>query len=245
MIERGVLKHVLLAYRAASAHLATETLPPVGAITDDAQIIADYIESFHEGLEGAYVFARVSVSSAATARLVHTLMVQHDRGRHLTAAILTATASGCDLSSPSARAALQTYLDQFVRMCEPHEAWEDTVHLPGAAGHDSPATPSTNSPNASPTSRTLGTAITHSPRSWTASPASNSNSASPSSPRSPRPTRRPDEPTQPASSNSVPRSGDRAISRPVPQLADAALPPVGPRLPIATTRPLMGADHGH
>jgi hemerythrin-like domain-containing protein len=125
MIEHGVLKRVLLAYRAAASRLASGELPPAGAITDAAQIISDYVESFHEGLEEAYVFPRVQQTNTA---LVRTLLIQHDRGRHLTAAILT-TASA-DLASPATRTALQTYLNQFVRMYEPHEAWEDTVIYP-------------------------------------------------------------------------------------------------------------------
>jgi hemerythrin-like domain-containing protein len=55
-------------------------------------------------------------------------LVQHDRGRHLTAAILTGATD--DLSEASTRAAMQNYLAAFVRMYEPHEAWEDTVIYP-------------------------------------------------------------------------------------------------------------------
>ena len=56
----------------------------VGVVTDSAQLISDYIESFHEGLEEAYVLPRVAATQAG---LVRTLLIQHDRGRHLTAAI--------------------------------------------------------------------------------------------------------------------------------------------------------------
>ena len=127
MTEHGVLKRVLLAYRAASNQLADGRTPPAGAVLDAAQIVADYVESFHEGLEEAYVFPRVRRDDRY-ADLVTTLLIQHDRGRHLTAAI-TATA-GEDLRDPGPRAALRTYLDRFVAMYEPHEAWEDTVIYP-------------------------------------------------------------------------------------------------------------------
>jgi hemerythrin-like domain-containing protein len=127
MTEHGVLKRVLLAYRAASAQLAAGRTPPAGAVLDAAQIVADYVESFHEGLEEAYVFPRVRRDDRY-ADLVSTLLVQHDRGRHLTAAIISA--GGADLRDPATRNALRTYLDRFVTMYEPHEAWEDTVIYP-------------------------------------------------------------------------------------------------------------------
>lgn len=127
MTEHGVLKRLLLAYRAAADQLAAGRTPPVGAVADAAQAIADYVESFHEGLEEAYVFPRVQ-QDPRYAGLVRTLLIQHDRGRHLTAAILT-TGSG-DLRPPAARAALRGYLSKFVRMYEPHEAREDTVIYP-------------------------------------------------------------------------------------------------------------------
>jgi hemerythrin-like domain-containing protein len=126
MTEHGVLKRVLLAYRAISDRLADGRTPPAGAVTDAAGIIADYIESFHEGLEEAYVFPRLQRAGQHT-DLIRTLLVQHDRGRHLTAAILSIAD---DLRSEPARATLRTYIEQFVRMYEPHEAWEDTVVFP-------------------------------------------------------------------------------------------------------------------
>jgi hemerythrin-like domain-containing protein len=125
MTEHGVLKRVLLAYRAASDQLTAGALPPTGAVTDAAQIISDYVESFHEGLEEAYVFPRVR---ATNAQLVRTLLTQHDKGRHLTATILTVSTG--DLSESAAKASLKGSLDAFVRMYEPHEAWEDTVIYP-------------------------------------------------------------------------------------------------------------------
>ena len=135
MTEHGVLKRVLLAYRAASDQLATGKLPPTGAVTDAAQIISDYVESFHEGLEEAYVFPRVQDTDTD---LVRTLLTQHDKGRHLTATILTVSAG--DLSSAAAKSSLKGSLDAFVRMYEPHEAWEDTVIYPALRAQTSQRT---------------------------------------------------------------------------------------------------------
>jgi hemerythrin-like domain-containing protein len=125
MTEHGVLKRLLLAYQAAADQLSAGTAPPAGAISDAAQVISDYIEGFHEGLEEAYVFPRVR---AVQSQLISTLLTQHDRGRHLTAAISAIAAD--DLTSATARSALQNYLTLFVRMYAPHEAWEDTVVFP-------------------------------------------------------------------------------------------------------------------
>jgi hemerythrin-like domain-containing protein len=125
MTEHGVLSRVLLAYRALQTRLAGGDPVPAGVVTDAAQIVADYIEDFHEGLEEAYVFPRVRAAQPA---LVATLLVQHDRGRHLTQSILATAAGGLD--SAKARAGLQADLAAFVRMYEPHEAWEDTVIYP-------------------------------------------------------------------------------------------------------------------
>jgi len=125
MTEHGVLKRLLLAYQEASTQLAAGHTPPAAAISDAAQIIADFVEGFHEGLEEAYVFPRVRDQHAT---LVQTLLIQHDRGRHLTTAISAAAAG--DLTKPATRTALGRYLDLFVRMYAPHEAWEDTVIFP-------------------------------------------------------------------------------------------------------------------
>lgn len=135
MVEHGVLKRLLLAYRAihdrllsehtAADHTASDHTVTGEIVTDTAALIADYVEGFHEGLEEGYVFPRIAHRQPD---LVRTLLVQHDRGRHLTAAIQTA-ATG-ELTAASARRALAADLAAFVRMYEPHEAWEDTVIYP-------------------------------------------------------------------------------------------------------------------
>lgn len=125
MVEHGVLKRVLLAYRELSGRLAGDRPIPSGVVLDATQIVSSYVESFHEGLEEAYVFPRVR---QAEPQLVRILLIQHDRGRHLTAGI--AAAAGAGPGTVAARAALRADLDAFVRMYEPHEAWEDTVIYP-------------------------------------------------------------------------------------------------------------------
>jgi hemerythrin-like domain-containing protein len=125
MTEHGLLKRVLLAYRAMHDRLADGRTIDGGVVIDAAQIVSDYVESFHEGLEEAYVFPRVA---GRQPQLVRTLLVQHDRGRHLTASISARATEG--LHTESARTGLAADLAAFVRMYEPHEAWEDTVVYP-------------------------------------------------------------------------------------------------------------------
>lgn len=129
MTEHGVLKRVLLCYRAVSDRLAAGRPVPMGAVLDAAQIVAGYVESFHEGMEEAYVFPRVTERHGD---LVRTLLTQHDRGRHLTARVLQAAATLETAAHPhtDATTTLRHDLDLFVRMYEPHEAFEDTIIYP-------------------------------------------------------------------------------------------------------------------
>lgn len=124
MTEHGVLRRLLLAYRAIGERLDTGGRVDAGVLADAVQIMADYVEGFHEGLEEAYVFPRVAREQP---HLIRTLLVQHDRGRHLTAALSAAAAT---LDSGETRRAVAGHLAAFVRMYEPHEAWEDTVVYP-------------------------------------------------------------------------------------------------------------------
>ncbi len=125
MTEHGVLKRILLAYRTVHDRLVAGQQVSTDPLIDGSQIVSDYVESLHEGLEEAYVFPRVAEQNAA---LVRTLIVQHDRGRHLTRAIQDLVSAG--VSTAAQRVELAGYLASFVGMYEPHEAWEDTVIYP-------------------------------------------------------------------------------------------------------------------
>lgn len=128
MRDHGVLKRVLLIYREASGRVARGADVPLHALRESAGIIHEFIEGFHEGLEEAYVFPRLQ-HAGMLVDTVTTLLVQHARGRRLTQQILSdATPQGLD--TPAGRQRIATALNQFVRMYEPHEAWEDTVIFP-------------------------------------------------------------------------------------------------------------------
>src|ERR1700739_4577022 len=99
-------------------------VPPSHA-HDSALIIHDYIEAFHEELEEAYVFRRLT-QAGQLKPTISTLLLQHARGRALTRLILAE--SGSSGSLPTAAAAgVASAMAAFVRMYEPHEAREDTV----------------------------------------------------------------------------------------------------------------------
>jgi hemerythrin-like domain-containing protein len=127
MREHGVLKRVLLAYRAVLDRAAAGAAFPVPAVHGGATVIHDYIEGFHEGLEEGYVFPTLQ-RAGMLVDTVDTLLVQHARGRVITMRVLDAT-SGPTLTT-TARNQLVADLTAFVKMYEPHEAREDTVVFP-------------------------------------------------------------------------------------------------------------------
>ena len=133
MREHGVLKRVLLCYRALTAQAQAGHPLAAAHVQDAALIIHDFIEGFHEGLEEGYVFPRLRAAGQLTST-VTTLLTQHARGRVITQYLLNATApaktgSGGTLSA-STSTQVSGAMQAFVRMYEPHEAREDTVIFP-------------------------------------------------------------------------------------------------------------------
>jgi len=128
MGEHGILKRILLIYAEALRRTHAGQPMPTQAVHTGAQIIHDYIEGFHEGLEEAYVFPRLQ-QAHRLADTVTTLLVQHARGRRITADVLRATGPGSRLTVTGTRS-LTAALDSFARMYEVHEAREDTVVFP-------------------------------------------------------------------------------------------------------------------
>lgn len=128
MREHGILKRVLLVYRAASDHIAAGQSIPVAAVSSGAGIIHSYIEGFHELLEEQYVFPRLLKANIEVAT-VDTLLEQHGRGRTITDDVVALTAGRTSLGTADLHT-LKADLDAFVRMYEPHEAREDTVIFP-------------------------------------------------------------------------------------------------------------------
>ena len=128
MREHGVLKRVLLCYRAMTAQVQAGHPLAAAHVQDTALIVHDFIEGFHEGLEEGYVFPRLRQSGQLVST-VNTLLVQHARGRVITQYLLTQAKPGGTLSTGTS-ARLSGAMQAFVRMYEPHEAREDTVIFP-------------------------------------------------------------------------------------------------------------------
>jgi hemerythrin-like domain-containing protein len=141
MREHGVLKRVLLCYRAMTGQVQAGRPLTAAHVQDAALVIHDFIEGFHEGLEEGYVFPRLrsagpmnSTVNTTITGTVSTLLVQHARGRVITQYLLAQaapvqTGPGGTLSAGTS-ARISTAMEAFVRMYEPHEAREDTVVFP-------------------------------------------------------------------------------------------------------------------
>lgn len=128
MSDHGILKRILLIYAEAGRRIGATEAAPAPMIHSAARIIHEYIEGFHEGLEEAYVFPRLKRHDRLTGT-VATLLVQHARGRRITADILAATTSDSRLTG-AGRRKLSKAMSAFVHMYEVHEAREDTEVFP-------------------------------------------------------------------------------------------------------------------
>ncbi len=137
MTDHGMLKRILLIYRECSRRLTTGDVLDANDLFSAAQIVHDYIEGFHEGVEEGYIFPRLH-QTGKLVDTVNTLLVQHDRGRKITVSLISASSPMPMAGAPPApglatrvsRLAVAASLDQFVRMYEPHEAREDTEIFP-------------------------------------------------------------------------------------------------------------------
>jgi hemerythrin-like domain-containing protein len=126
MNEHGVLKRVLLVYNAALAHDDPDVAAP--AIHAGAEVVHDFIETFHEAVEEGFVFPALR-SAGQLVSTVDTLQLQHGRGRLITEFLLS-WATPDVMAQASGRQGLADAIDAFDRMYQPHEAREDTVVFP-------------------------------------------------------------------------------------------------------------------
>lgn len=127
MREHGVLDRVLLIYEAVMRKIsANEDFDPA-VLTGSAEVVRDFIENYHEKLEENYVFPRFR-SAGQMVELVDTLLVQHDAGRRLTAAILQLAVQRP--ADDDDRHRLTGTMEAFITMYRPHAAREDTDLFP-------------------------------------------------------------------------------------------------------------------
>ncbi len=128
MREHGILKRVLLVYNEIDDSLSHGREFPPETLLGGAAIIRDFIEDYHEKLEENFLFPRFEKAKKLT-DLVAVLRTQHERGRTLTDMIRT-NANHQALKNAETRKKTLSYIRQFVRMYNPHEAREDTVLFP-------------------------------------------------------------------------------------------------------------------
>jgi len=124
MREHGVLNRLLLVYDEVARRVEAREPAPAAPLASAARIVQRFVEEYHERLEEDFVFPRFE-RAGRLVELVAVLRIQHERGRALTARILTAASTGARVG----RAAVRP-LRLFARMYRPHEAREDTVLFP-------------------------------------------------------------------------------------------------------------------
>lgn len=128
MREHGVLNRLLLVYEEIIRRLDSRTPFPLPALESAVNLIAAFIENYHEKLEEDYIFPLFEKNKKEV-RLVKTLRLQHARGREITAELvrLITAKRSIDLKQQKTVRAL---LHKFITMYRPHEAREDTVLFP-------------------------------------------------------------------------------------------------------------------
>lgn len=126
MREHGVLRRVLLAYRLSAQQLRQGREVSADALHKAAKLFRVFGENYHErAIEETYVFPEARKLGGDIARYVDVLLVQHQRGRQITDAVLDTTRTG-KLGRGQADPLAKT-LDSMVLMYQEHTAREDTV----------------------------------------------------------------------------------------------------------------------
>ncbi|HET7307621.1 MAG TPA: hemerythrin domain-containing protein [Gammaproteobacteria bacterium] len=126
MREHGVLRRVLLVYLLAAQRLRRGEQVSPNALRMAAQLFHVFGESYHErAIEERYVFPEARKLGGKVADYVDTLLVQHQRGRQITSAIMQAAQRNKIGRGESDQ--LANTLDSMVLMYQEHTAREDTV----------------------------------------------------------------------------------------------------------------------
>ena len=122
MREHGVLRRLLLVYRACAQRIRAAQTFDMAALNQACAIFRQFGESYHElKLEEAHIFPAVLKAGGEAATYVNVLKAQHARGRTINAYVDAETKQG------RADAHLADALDRFELMYEHHAAREDTI----------------------------------------------------------------------------------------------------------------------
>jgi hemerythrin-like domain-containing protein len=132
MREHGVLRRVLLIYEEISSRLESGTPFSADLLAAAANIVRNFVENYHEGLEEQYIFPHLG-RAGIMVDVVATLQKQHAQGRLLTDYIIT-NANDMAMQDPTQCAVMKATLDKFIRMYRPHAAREDTEVFPAFKG---------------------------------------------------------------------------------------------------------------
>ncbi len=125
MREHGLLDRVLLIYEENLKRAAGGGPLVPKALHSSAEIIRDFIESYHEKLEEEFLFP-ILVKAKREVDLVSVLKDQHEVGRKLTNQIISLSKR----SSKDDQIKLQDHLKAFISMYRAHASREDTVLFP-------------------------------------------------------------------------------------------------------------------
>ena len=121
MREHGILRRILLVYSESVPKIRAGEKVDETALLQAAQLFKRFGEEYHEIiLEEKHIFPIVRKMKGEAASYPDVLEGQHQRGREITAYIL---------SRPSG-APLAHAMETFVRMYEHHAAREDTIVFP-------------------------------------------------------------------------------------------------------------------
>jgi hemerythrin-like domain-containing protein len=126
MREHGILRRLLLVYRACARRIRAAQTFDIAALNQACAIFRQFGESYHEQkLEEAHIFPAIAKAGGEAASYVDVLKAQHARGRAINAYVDSATKQG------GGDARLADALDRFELMYEHHAAREDTIVFPG------------------------------------------------------------------------------------------------------------------
>jgi hemerythrin-like domain-containing protein len=130
MREHGILRRAILVLRESASRLRqdVQNFDPK-QIADTANLFRTFGEDYHERkLEEAYIFPAVRKAGGPAAGYIEVLIAQHNRGREITAYILSATSKG-KIGAADA-VPLANAFDAFELMYANHTAREDTIIFP-------------------------------------------------------------------------------------------------------------------
>lgn len=128
MREHGVLDRLLLIYQEIIRRIDTNQPFSAGLLKTPAQLMQNFIETYHERLEEEYLIPKFQQANLMP-ELTQTILEQHQRGRLLTDEVLART-SDENIKDPTQQKRIRELLSLFIRMYRPHAAREDTVLFP-------------------------------------------------------------------------------------------------------------------